>query len=170
LKESESGKKSDKDIYELLKKSYARRNGDKRKHLLKELDVQDFFGEGDITIDKKTCKGIECKLCIDACPTHALFWKAGEVGIDEDLCVYCAACVLCCIVDDCIRVWRRRSNGEKEEFSKPKDVLLLLNNIDSIKRRDKIKDLLESKREAKKIDRKNRLTFLLKHRKRKMNF
>jgi Na+-translocating ferredoxin:NAD+ oxidoreductase RNF subunit RnfB len=47
------------------------------------------------------------KLCIKACPTNALFWKAGMVGIIEELCIYCGACVLNCIVDDCIKIVRK---------------------------------------------------------------
>ena len=79
----------------------------------------------------KTCKGVECKFCIEACPTNALYWKAGEIGITEDLCVYCASCVLNCMVDDCIEVTRKRRDGENERFSNPLQVLTLLNNINA---------------------------------------
>jgi len=110
------------------------------KELLATLGVEEFFLEGDVSIDKKTCRGTECQLCIKACPTSALFWKVGEVGIVKELCIYCGACVLSCIVDDCIRIKRKRSSGEVETFSKPKDFIMLQNRISTEKRSDKIKE------------------------------
>jgi Fe-S-cluster-containing hydrogenase component 2 len=96
--------------------------------------VKEFFEEGTISIDKNTCKGVECKLCIKACPTNALYWKAGEVGIAEELCIYCTACVYSCIVDNCIQVSRKRPNSQTEKFSTQKQVLTLLDNINTRKR------------------------------------
>lgn len=110
------------------------------KELLATLGVEEFFLEGDVSIDKKTCRGTECQLCIKACPTSALFWKVGEVGIVKELCIYCGACVLSCIVDDCIRIKRKRISGEVETFSKPKDFIMLQNRISTEKRSDKIKE------------------------------
>ncbi|MFQ6064202.1 MAG: 4Fe-4S binding protein [Candidatus Bathyarchaeia archaeon] len=85
---------------------------------------------------------MECKLCIEACPTNALYWKSGKVGVTEELCVFCTACVLSCIVDDCIKVERRRPNGGMEEFSTPEQALRLLNSINSRKRCEMTKRLL----------------------------
>jgi len=129
-------------IYELLLEASEKKKKEKREkraELLKSMGVEEYFEEGSIKIDMKTCKGIECNLCVEACPTKALYWKAGEIGIVEDLCVYCAACVFNCIVDNCIQVTRKRPNGTVEKFNTPKDVLTLLGNINSRKKFDRLK-------------------------------
>ena len=105
------------------------------------MGVKEYFEKGSIKIDMKTCRGIECNLCVEACPTSALYWKAGEIGIVEDLCVYCAACVYNCVVDNCIEVTRKRPNGKVEKFSTPRDVLTLLHKIGSGKRSERLKSL-----------------------------
>jgi ferredoxin len=138
---------SGKDIFTLLSEASKKKKKEKRTQILQSMKIKEFFEEGSISIDKKTCKGVECKLCIKACPTNALYWKSGEVGIEEELCVFCAACVANCIVDSCIRVSRKRPDGEIERFSKSMDVLILLNNINSEKRIDATK-LLFSDSEA----------------------
>lgn len=143
----ESANTSGKDIFTLLSEASKKKRREKRAQILQSMKVKEFFEEGSISIDKKTCKGVECKLCIKACPTNALYWKHGEIGIEEELCVFCTACVANCIVDNCIRVSRKRPNGGMEKFSKPMDVLTLLNNINSEKRIDAIK-LLFSDSEA----------------------
>ena len=129
-------------IYELLLEASEKKKKEKREkraELLKSMGVEEYFEEGSIKIDMKTCKGIECNLCVEACPTNALYWKAGEIGIVEDLCVYCAACVFNCVVDNCIEVVRKRPNGTVEKFSTPRDVLALLRNIDSGKRSERLR-------------------------------
>jgi NAD-dependent dihydropyrimidine dehydrogenase PreA subunit len=126
--------KTDKDIYELLLEASQKRGKENRTKLLESMGVKEFFEEGTISIDKNTCKGIECKLCIKACPTNALYWKTGEVGIIEELCVYCGACVYSCIVDNCIQISRKRQNSKTEKFSTQKQVLTLLNNINTRQR------------------------------------
>lgn len=129
------------DIYKLLLEASEKKKKEKRAQLLQSVGVKEYFEEGNITINMKTCKGVECKLCIEACPTNALFWKAGEIGIIEDLCVFCVACVLSCIVDDCIQVRRKRPNGEIENFSSPRDVLALQRRINSRKTIDRVKSV-----------------------------
>ena len=124
-----------KDIFQLLLES-AEKKREEKARLLESLGAKEYFEEGSISIDKRTCDGIECKLCIEACPTNALYWGYGEVKITEELCVYCAACVLCCIVDDCIYISRKRPNGEIEEFSTPTEASKLLTNINTKKRAD----------------------------------
>jgi len=119
------------DIYRLLLEASKKKNRDKRAQLLQSVGVKEFFEEGKISVDMKTCKGLECKLCIKACPTNALYWKSGEIGITEDLCVYCTSCVLNCMVDDCIKVERKRPNGQIERFSKPSDVPRLLEDVNT---------------------------------------
>jgi ferredoxin len=127
------------DIFQLLKADGETKKKEEKKQILESLGVHDFFEKGDISLNKQTCRSIECRLCIDVCPTHALFWKLGEVGIDENLCVYCTACVLSCIVDDCIRIQRTRVDGEVETFSNPKQVFLLLQNLSSQKKIERTK-------------------------------
>jgi len=138
----ESTKTSGKDIFTLLSEASKKKRKTDRAQILQSMGVKEYFEEGSISIDKKTCKGVECKLCIEACPTNALFWKpSGEVGIDEELCIYCAACVANCIVDDCIQVTRKRLNGKIEKFSSSMGAFILLNKINSEKRINTIKQL-----------------------------
>lgn len=124
-KESKKQKRPTADIFQILTEETDKRKKKRREELLAPLDVEEFFVEGSIDIDKKICDGVECKLCIEACPTNALYWRLGKVGIIDDLCIYCGACVLSCIVDDCIRIMRKRPDGDVEEFSKSRGFLML---------------------------------------------
>jgi len=123
--------KENMDIYKLLFEASERKRKEKRAELLQSVGVKEFFEDGSIKIDMRTCKGVECKFCIEVCPTNALYWRTGEVCVIEELCVYCTLCVLNCMVDDCIELRRKRPNGETETFSKPQDILLLLDNINT---------------------------------------
>jgi MinD superfamily P-loop ATPase len=127
------------DIFGLLSVDKDEEKKKQRKELLAATGVKEFFEEGKISIDKRTCWGLECKLCIEKCPTNALYWKTGEVGIVEDLCVYCGACVLCCMVDDCIKVERKREDGKIERFSKPQEIVKLQDKINVKKRLQRVK-------------------------------
>jgi ferredoxin len=135
------------DIFDILSNNGERVKKKRREELLASSGVKEFFAEGNISIDKLTCWGVECKLCIKACPTNALYWKAGEVGIVHDLCVYCGACVLSCMVDDCIKVKRKRENGKVERFGKPKDVVKLGEKINAKKRFDRVREVFPSSEE-----------------------
>jgi len=135
------GKTVSVDIFQILVETAEKERKKQREELLASLGVKEFFAHGSITINKRTCKGVECKLCVEPCPTNALYWKAGEVGIIEELCVYCGACVLSCIVDDCIKIVRKREKGEVEGFSKPKDFVTLQNDINAKKRFERIQDI-----------------------------
>lgn len=149
------------DIFQLLQETSEKREEDRRTQLLKSIGIKEYFVEGSIHINKKTCEGLECKLCIEACPTHALYWGSGEVGIVEELCIFCTACVWNCIVEDCIHVRRKRPNGEVEEFSNPREVLKLLHKINAKERGGRVKSRLEWAREIPTIRRIHRLpTFL----------
>ena len=112
-----------------------------RVELLDSMGVKDCFEEGSISIDMRTCRGIECNLCVKACPTNALYWKGGDIGIIENLCIHCTACVANCMVDDCIRVTRKRPDGKNESFSNAKDVCMLLKKINSKKGVDRVTSL-----------------------------
>ncbi len=109
--------------------------------MLTPMGIKEFFADGNISINMRICRGVDCKLCIKVCPTNALFWKVGEVGVIEDLCIYCGACVLSCIVDDCIRVIRKRADGEVESFSTPRDFIMLQHGINAKKRFKRVRDL-----------------------------
>src|SRR3989304_10000151 len=110
------------DIFGLLSESGEKAERKKRRQeLLASSKMKEFFEECKIRINKWTCHGIECNLCVKACPTSALYWKRGEIGVIEDLCVYCGACVLSCMVDDCIKVKRNREDGAAEKFGKTRD-------------------------------------------------
>ncbi|MEM1530761.1 MAG: 4Fe-4S binding protein [Candidatus Bathyarchaeia archaeon] len=121
------------DIFRMLSED-AKRRRERRTELLRELGVKEYFIDGSIRINNRICQGIECKLCIKACPTNALYWGYGQVNVVEDICVYCAACVLSCIVDDCIKVTRKRPDGRVEVFSKSSEAVKLLNLIGSRRR------------------------------------
>jgi Fe-S-cluster-containing hydrogenase component 2 len=138
---AKKGEKEAVDIFRLLLEDSKRKEKAKRAEFLESLGIEEFFEEGNIKIDMKTCKGVECKLCIEVCPTNALYWKAGEIGIIKELCIYCTSCVLNCMVDNCIEVERKRSDGETETFSNPQDVAVLLNNINTRNRIKTIKML-----------------------------
>jgi ferredoxin len=111
----------------------------RRKELLEPTGVKELFKEGKIDINKFTCVGGQCRLCIKACPTNALYWGAGSVGVIEDMCVYCGACVLNCMVDDCIKVERKREDGTMEKFSKPNDVVKIAERLNSRKRFERVR-------------------------------
>lgn len=130
------------DIYNLLLGASKKQRLQKRQQLLASLGVKEFFEEGSVKIDMKTCKGVECKFCIKVCPTNALYWKTGEVAVTEDLCIYCTSCVLNCMVPDCMEVRRKRQNGENERFSNPKDVLKTSEHVNTARRTKVIEELL----------------------------
>ena len=114
----------------------------RRQELLAPTGVKELFKEGKISINKFTCVGGQCKICIDKCPTNALYWGTGEVGIIDDLCVYCGACVLSCMVEDCIKVERKRDDDKVEQFSKTKDILMLNEKLNAKKRLARAKSIL----------------------------
>ena len=129
------------DIFRLLETASRQKQRQERQAILSDLEIQDLFCDGTIKINRQTCLGVECKLCIDACPTNALYWRLGEVGIIEELCIYCGACVLCCIVDDCIKIVRKRPDDEVETFSKPKDFESLQHRINTKRRFGKVREV-----------------------------
>jgi len=111
----------------------------RRRELIEPTGVKELFKEGKISINKFTCEGTQCKLCIKVCPTNALYWGTGEIGIIEELCVYCGACVTICMVDDCIKIERTRKDGTVEKFSKLSDVVKLQEKKNTEKRWERVK-------------------------------
>ena len=110
----------------------------RRKELIEPTGVKELFKEGKINVNQFTCVGGQCKLCIKACPTNALYWSTSGIGVTEDLCVYCGACVLNCMVDDCIKIERKTEDGKTERFSKPRDVIMLQERKNSQKRLERV--------------------------------
>jgi len=140
------------DIFSLLVETSEKERRKRREELLAPLGIKEFFVDGSITIDKRTCKGVECKLCIKACPTNALYWRAtGDVGIIEELCIYCGACVLNCIVDNCIKITRKRENGEIERFSTPRAFTMLEHGINAEKRHERVRAIFPKPEEYLKL-------------------
>ncbi len=147
---SKRDEKAGTDIHKILLESNKRKSREKREQLLKSVNVKEFFEEGKISVDMKTCRGAECMFCIKVCPTNALYWKpSGEIGIIEELCVYCTSCVLSCMVDDCIKVDRKRSNGNTEQFRKPFEVLRALEDVNTRNRMKTVKSLFSEEGKGK---------------------
>ncbi len=132
----------------------------RRKELLEPTGIKELFKEGKISINEFTCVGAQCRLCLKACPTNALYWGTGKVGIMEDLCVYCGACVFNCMVDNCIKVERTREDGTVEKFSKPNDVVKLAERLSSQKRFDRVKTNASTMRRYKEKDVDNHQLYL----------
>ncbi len=106
---------------------------------------KDHFPEGTITINKYTCVGLQCKMCVKACPTNALYWTDSGVAIIDDLCIHCQACVMSCMVDDCIKVTRKREDGKEEKYSKIKDITILNSQHNTKKRVQRVHDAFSSR-------------------------
>ena len=132
------------DVFHLLREASQKRERKERTRLLQSMGINENFVEGSVRINWKTCRGVECKLCIDACPTNALYWREGEVGIAEKLCVLCVGCVGVCLIDDCIQVSRKRPSGEIESFSNAREVLILLHTINSKKAVERTKSRFQN--------------------------
>ena len=147
--------KSNYDIFDLLSDSSKKPAKDKdetgkkkqREELLAPTSVKDIFPDGTIRVDMRTCVGVQCKLCIKVCPTNALFWQSSGVGIIDDLCVHCGACVLVCMVDDCIKITRKREDGTEEKFSKASEVIALSNEVNAKKRFERVQEVFPSSTE-----------------------
>jgi Na+-translocating ferredoxin:NAD+ oxidoreductase RNF subunit RnfB len=148
---SSMSKSSSLDIFDLLSEEPAEKPKEKsvRQELLDATKYKDKdrYPEGSISINKHTCVGLQCKLCIKACPTNALYWTNSGVGIVEDLCLHCEACVLCCMVDDCITVTRKTPEGKTERFSRARDVVVLESKANTQRRLERACAVLPSAEE-----------------------
>ena len=113
------------DIFGLLVAAQEERRRSLREEVLSSLGIEDRFVKGSIWIDERKCYGPQCDLCVKACPTSAIFWREGRLIVQEEVCIYCTACVLNCMVEDCIHVRRVRPDGRVEEFSSAREVACL---------------------------------------------
>jgi ferredoxin len=111
----------------------------RRKELIEPTGVKELFKDGKISINQFTCVGGQCKACIKVCPTNALYWGSNGVEIIDDLCVRCDACVVNCMVDNCIKVERSTQDGKIEKFSKPSDIIKLNERKNGLKRWQRVK-------------------------------
>jgi len=129
------------DIYSLLLKGQKkpRVNG---AEILRSMGItQLYFEEGSLEIDMSKCVGVECKLCVKACPTYALYWDEAKVKLEEDLCIYCSACVFNCIVDNCMVLTRRGGDGKVSKFGTSRGAALVNNSTASQKRKKAMSEL-----------------------------
>lgn len=128
------------DIYSLLSGQEKPRIN--RAEILRSMGIiQLFFEEGSLKIDMSKCLGVECKLCVKACPTNALYWDEAKVKLEEDLCINCSACVLNCIVDNCMILTRRSGDGKTSKFGTPRGAALANNSTASQKRKNVVSEL-----------------------------
>jgi NAD-dependent dihydropyrimidine dehydrogenase PreA subunit len=111
----------------------------RRKELIEPTGVKELFKDGKIGINQFTCVGGQCKACIKVCPTNALYWGSNGVEIIDDLCVRCGACVLNCMVDNCIKLERTTEAGKVEKFSTPREVVKLNERKNGLKRFERVK-------------------------------
>jgi NAD-dependent dihydropyrimidine dehydrogenase PreA subunit len=135
------------DIFGLLdskEKEEPKKEQSQRQELLSTTKVKDLFPEGKITVNRYTCIGVQCKLCIKVCPTNALYWSNEGVGIIDDLCVHCHACVLSCMVPECIKIDRKRSETDSENFGKISDIVSIDEKLNAKKRVSRVNDMFSS--------------------------
>ncbi|MBW1690530.1 MAG: ferredoxin [Deltaproteobacteria bacterium] len=62
-----------------------------------------------LIIDYGICKGMDCGICIDACPVSIFLKKSDTVGVDpekEDECTFCEVCLERC-PGKCIQIEKR---------------------------------------------------------------
>ncbi len=136
------------DIYSLLLKEQKKPSVNKTEILHSMGITQQYYEEGSLMIDISICLGVECKLCIKACPTNALYWDEARVKLEEDLCIYCSACVLNCVVDNCMVLTRRGSDGKVSRFGTPRRAALVNNSIASKKRKKAVAELDQALRKS----------------------
>jgi len=78
---------------------------------------------------------------VKACPTKAIFWRSGKLIVQDEICIYCTACVANCMVEGCITVRRVRPDGTVEEFSSLGEVATLLRAVAGRKAEDAVERL-----------------------------
>ena len=88
--------------------------------ILEELNAPQLYDEIKLSIDDAICvRSQGCKLCVEKCPTHALY-MGNKVELIQDLCNGCGGCIRVCMVPGCMSLTRKRKNtGRLEKFSRP---------------------------------------------------
>jgi len=132
------------DIFSLMVGEEEKRRKALREEVLGALGIPDFFVKGSVSIDTRKCYGRECDLCVKACPTRAIFWRGNELVVQEEICIFCTACVANCMVEGCIRVKRFRPDGTVEEFSTPREVVCLQKAIAGFRALEAVNKLFPS--------------------------
>ena len=135
------------DIFSLLVEAEEKKRRSVREEVLGALGIEDLFARGSIHIDMQKCYGPQCDLCVKACPTSAIYWRGGRLIVQEEICIYCTACVLNCMIEGCIRVRRVRPDGRVEEYSSPRDVVCLQRAIAGLKAAEAVGRLFPSPEE-----------------------
>lgn len=78
---SKKGEKSSSlDTFQLLAETMEKERRNRREELLAPLGIKEFFLDGSISIDKRTCQGLECKLCVEAVQLMLFFGGLGRLG------------------------------------------------------------------------------------------
>ena len=132
------------DIFGLMVEEEEKRQRAVREEVLEALGIPEFFVKGSVHVDLNKCYGVECDLCVKACPTSAIFWRSGRLVVQEEICIFCTACVVNCMVKDCITVRRVRPDGTVEEFSSLDDVARLLRAVAGRRANDMVERLFPS--------------------------
>ncbi|MFW9917829.1 MAG: hypothetical protein ACFFGZ_19690 [Candidatus Thorarchaeota archaeon] len=88
--------------------------------MLAELNAPQLYDEINLAIDDPVCvRSQGCKLCVEKCPTKALY-MGNKVELIQELCIACGGCVRVCMVPGCITLTRRRkTTGRVDKFSTP---------------------------------------------------
>ena len=101
----------------------------------------------ELKIDHATCRLGECRLCIEHCPTNALY-QSEKVELVPDLCIACGGCVLLCMVPKCMELTRvRKATGQKETMRTTNEVKKLLGALNTRKRQKILRDAYQKKKE-----------------------
>ena len=93
---SKKTENSEANIYDLLLQASEKEKKEKRAELLKSMGVKEYFEEGSMEIDMRTCKGIECNLCVKTCPTFSIDEEGVKKGKPKITCAKCGKCVDTC--------------------------------------------------------------------------
>ncbi|MFX0094695.1 MAG: hypothetical protein ACFFBD_23365 [Candidatus Hodarchaeota archaeon] len=101
----------------------------------------------ELKIDHSICRLGECRLCLEHCPTNALY-QSDKVELIPDLCIACAGCILLCMVPKCMKLTRiRKVTGQKEVLQTTTEVKNLINAQNSKKRQKILQEAYKKRKE-----------------------
>ncbi len=114
--------------------------------ILEELNAPQLFKDIVLSIDDPICvRSQGCKLCVDKCPTKALY-MGNKVELISGLCNGCGGCVRVCMVPGCMTLTRTRIDTNRiEKFSTPNQIQKIDNARNALKRQTLISRLNNSK-------------------------